>query len=297
MLINRDHRTWIAGTAVATAGLAAAYAVYVADRPVGASGGSWPGLAFGILGTACMVLAGLLSARKRVRTWRLGHAQTWMRMHIWLGLLAVPCIWFHSGFALGGALTTAVMWLFYIVIGSGIVGLVLQQTVPATMTQRVPLETIHGQIDHVVAGLAADAYELVGSIAGAIVQASDEHQRLAAEAALPAGSWKAVPRLKPADPPLPGSEELKAFYLAEIRPYLRGARRAAPPELRDIMLHAPQEWWPRLDRLRGVCEEARQLAVQQRLHRRLHAWLFVHAPLSLALFVLVAVHIVFALRY
>ena len=297
MLINRDHRSWIVGTAVATAGLAAGYAVYVADRPVGASGGSWPGLAFGIVGTTCMVLAGLLSLRKRVRTWRLGSAQTWMRMHIWLGLLAVPCIWFHSGFALGGALTTAIMWLFYIVVGSGVVGLLLQQTVPATMTRRVPLETIHGQIDHVVAGLAADAYELVASMAGAISEATDEQQRLAAEAALPAGSWKAVPRLKPADPPLRGSDELKAFYLAEIRPYLRGPRRGAPADLRDIMLRAPQEWRPRLDRLRGVCEEARQLAVQQRLHSLLHAWLFVHAPLSIALFVLVAVHIVFALRY
>ena len=63
------------------------------------------------------------------------------------------------------------------------------------------------------------------------------------------------------------------------------------------MLGAPEEWRPRLDRLRGLCDEARQLAVQQRLHRLLHTWLFVHAPLSLALFVLVAVHIVFALRY
>jgi Fe-S-cluster-containing dehydrogenase component len=43
----------------------------------------------------------LLSARKRVRTWRIGSAQAWMRVHIWLGLIAVPCIWFHSGFALG----------------------------------------------------------------------------------------------------------------------------------------------------------------------------------------------------
>lgn len=297
MLINRDHRAWIVGTSVATAGLAAAYALSIAGRPVDASGGSGPGLAFGILGTTCMVLAGLLSLRKRVRTWRLGSAQMWMRMHIWLGLLAVPCIWFHSGFGLGGALTTAIMWLFYIVIGSGIVGLLLQQTVPAAMTRRVPLETIHGQIGHVVDGLAADAYELVASVAGVIAEATEEQQRLAAEAALPAGSWKAVARLKPADPPLPGSEELKAFYLAEIRPYLRGPRRGAPADLRDIMLRAPQEWRPRLDRLRGVCEEARQLAVQHRLHRLLHTWLFVHAPLSIALYVLVAVHIVFALRY
>jgi hypothetical protein len=37
--------------------------------------------------------------------------------------------------------------------------------------------------------------------------------------------------------------------------------------------------------------------VQRHLHAWLHNWLFVHAPLSFALFVLVAVHIYFALRY
>ncbi|MGH7787823.1 MAG: hypothetical protein ACRERC_13195 [Candidatus Binatia bacterium] len=297
MLINRDHRGWLVFSAVATVGLAAAYVLSVAEQPVGASGGSWPGLAFGILGTLCMVLAGLLSARKRVRTWRLGSAQSWMRLHIWLGLLALPCIWFHSGFALGGWLTTATMALFYVVIASGIAGLILQQFVPAAMTRRVPLETIRGQLDHVVDGLAADAYELVASIAGVLGEADVEQRRLAAEAAQPAGSWKAVPRIKPADPPLAGSEEIAAAYRSNLRPYLRGGSRGAPPDLRDLILRSPEEWRPRLDRLRGLCEEAHQLAVQRRLHRLLHTWLFVHAPLSLALFVLVAVHIVFALRY
>lgn len=296
MLINRDHRAWVVCSGLAALALGVAYAAF-AGRPGGASGGSWPGLTFGILGTLCMVLAGLLSARKRVRTWRLGSAQAWMRLHIWLGLLAVPCIWFHSGFAFGGWLTTATMALFYVVIVSGIIGLILQQTVPAAMTRRVPLETIHGQIDHVVEGLAADAYELVASMTGVIGEADVEQRRLAADAALPAGSWKAVARLKPADPPLAGSDELKAAYLSELRPYLRGAGRGAPPDLRDLILRSPEEWRPRLDRLRGLCEEAHQLAVQRRLHRLLHTWLFVHAPLSLGLFVLVAVHVVFALRY
>jgi hypothetical protein len=297
MLINRDHRRWIAASIATTAALAVGYAVYVADRPAGADGGSWPGLFFGTLGTVFMVLAALLSARKRVRTARLGSAQAWLRMHLWLGLLAVPCIWFHSGFLFGGALTSAIMWLFYVVIASGIVGIVLQQVVPSLMTRRVPLETVHGQIDHVLEGLAADAYELVASIAGAMPEAAPEQQRLAREAAQQPGYWKAMPRLKPAEPPASGSEELKRFYLGELRPYLHGPRRGPAPDLRAVTLRAPEEWRPRLDRLQGVGEEARQLAVQQRLHRLLHGWLFVHAPLSLALFVLVAFHIVYALRY
>lgn len=298
MLINADHRPWLGGTVLAAALLAAAYVAYARAALYGPSGGSWPGLCFGLLGTVCMLLAGLLSARKSVRTWRLGSAQRWMRLHIWLGLLAVPCIWFHSAFAFGGTLTTALMVLFYVVIASGVLGLVLQQVVPSLMTRRVPLETILGQMDHVIGGLAVDAYEIVASLAGPIPEAIAEQRRLEADAAaVQAGSWKAVTRQRPADSPPAQAADLKAVYLTAVRPYLGAGGRGAPPDLRPLQLAAPEAWRPKLDRLQGICEEARQLAVQRRLHALLHGWLFVHAPLSFALFVLVAVHIVAALRY
>jgi hypothetical protein len=298
MLINANHRPWLAGTALATAALTGGYVAYVAHAPYGPSGGSWPGLAFGVLGTACMLVAGSLSARKAMRTRRLGSAQRWMRLHIWLGLLAVPCIWFHSGFALGGALTTALMVLFYVVIASGVVGLVLQQFVPAAMTRRVPLETVLGQTDHVLAGLAVDAYEIVASLGGAMPEAAAEQQQLDAEArALQAGSWKAVARQRPAEASPAQAAELRAAYLSSVRPYLARPAHLGQPDLRPLLLAAPPEWRPKLDRLQSICEEARQLAVQRRLHALLHNWLFVHAPLSLALFVLVVVHVIYALRY
>ena len=298
MLINADHRSWLAGSVLAAALLTGGYVLSVRAMPYGPGGGSCPGLTFGVIGTLCMVLAGLLSARKAVRTWRLGSAQLWMRMHIWLGLLAVPSIWFHSGFALGGALTTAIMVLFYAVIASGVLGLVLQQFVPSLMTRRVPLETVLGQMDQVRGGLAVDAYELVASIAGPLPEAAAEQRRLDAEASGPqAGSWKAVVRQRPAEAPPPASAQIKNTYLSVVRPYLVGSARGTPPDLRPLLVAAPEEWRPKLDRLQGICDEARQLAVQRRLHTLLHGWLFVHAPLSLALFVLVAVHIVIALRY
>jgi len=52
-----------------------------------------------------------------------------------------------------------------------------------------------------------------------------------------------------------------------------------------------------LDDLEEICEEARQLVRQERLHRWMHGWLLVHIPLSLALMVLGVVHAVVALRY
>jgi hypothetical protein len=300
--INRDHRGWMVATLAITVACAVHYRLYVAASPYGASGGSWVGLGYGIAGTLAMVVAGLLAARKKVRTWRLGSARAWMQMHIWLALLAVPLILFHAGFRLGGLLTTTLMILFAVVTLSGIFGLVLQQYLPATMTQRVPLETVIGQLDHVREGLATDAYEIVASVAGPLAEAGEEQAQLAAEqSALQArpGNWKAIARKPAAAEPAPEAAVLKEVYLREIRPYLRRDARARtpPPDIRTLAVRTPEEWRPRLERLAAICEESYQLAVQRRLHDVLHGWLFVHAPLSFALFVLAAFHIVMALRY
>src|SRR5262249_49120930 len=71
--------------------------------PGGLTGGSTAGLAFGILGSGLMVYAGLLSALRKVPGWSwLGARQTWLRGHIWLGLLSGVLILCHSGFRWGG---------------------------------------------------------------------------------------------------------------------------------------------------------------------------------------------------
>lgn len=282
-------------------GATAAYAVCRARSPYGLSGGSVAGLTFGILGTAFMSIDALLSLRKRVRTWRIGSAQLWLKMHIWLGLLAVVCIWFHSDFGLGGPLTTVMMVFFYVVIASGIFGLLLQQVLPSLMSRKVPLETAGSQMDHVLDGLAASAYEIVASLTGALPEAREEQLFLEREAETSKrfpGDWKGRARKRPAESPEDAAQPLREFYVGEIRPFLRDRKgRGRVPDFRAVVLASPEDWQPSFEMLSGICEEVRQLAVQRRLHGLLHGWLFLHAPLSLALFVLIGFHIVFALRY
>ena len=52
-----------------------------------------------------------------------------------------------------------------------------------------------------------------------------------------------------------------------------------------------------VDDLADICEERRQLRAQERLHRVLHGWLFVHVPLTMALMALSVFHALWALRY
>ena len=100
MIIDRSHRPWIAFFLVALVFSTGLYVVYARSAPNGPTGGSWQGLWFGVAGTALMVLAGLLSARKKLPQLPIGSAQTWLKAHIWLGLLSVPLILFHAGFSL-----------------------------------------------------------------------------------------------------------------------------------------------------------------------------------------------------
>jgi hypothetical protein len=118
-------------------------------------GGTPVGLIFGATAFAIFIFAGLLGARKKVVLWRLGTLQRWMRAHIWLTLLTVPLVLFHSGFRFGGPMTTLLVVLYAVVMISGIYGLVLQHQLPHIMKERLSAETVYEQIPHIRAQLVA----------------------------------------------------------------------------------------------------------------------------------------------
>lgn len=295
MIIDSSHKTWMVATLVLTVLTTASYAIYATQTPGGPTGGSWPGMIYGISGSALMVFAGLLSGRKQVPTWRMGRAQTWLKGHIWLGLLSVPLILFHSGFYWGGLLEQVLWVVFALIIASGILGLVLQQFLPRLMTKLVPMETIYEQVPHVCSVMQSNADALVTAVCGP----------LGVELPEDAGEEKPKKKAKVAQP-LEGNGPLKDFYLGDVRLFLDGqyarssllgsaTRAAAMFEQVRIML--PPTLHDTLDQLAAYCEERRQLAMQTRLHRWLHGWLLVHIPLAMALLVLGFAHAVMALWY
>jgi hypothetical protein len=326
MKIDRTHRAWAAASTGIFASATIIYVIYSTAAPQGARGGSLVGLIFGVLGFSFMIFAALLGARKRVPTWRLGRAQSWMRGHLWLGLLSLPLILFHGGFHFGGTLSAVLMCLLIVTVLSGLFGAGLQHFVPARMTSDIPLETIYDEIGHVRSLLCEEADRAMESICGAMnigKALSSEQQRaggfsaqrgiaasaapLRTSAAVSAGASAAVA-------PAPEiylltkeeSAPLRKFYFDEVWPYLKTESRrtrllsdakrtsAAFAGLRTFL---PASAHPALEDLEEICDEARQLAQQEQLHRLLHGWLLVHIPISLALILLGAVHALMALRY
>jgi len=311
VLIDRSHRPWILASVVLLAVATAVYVPYARAALNGPSGGSWVGLTFGFVGFAFMLFAGLLGARRKVPTWRVGRATTWMRAHIWLGLLSLPLILFHGGFGFGGPLTFVLMLLFIAVFVSGIVGLLLQQALPRLMLTRVPLETVYEQIDEVVLQLLAESDGLVTAACGPLPVApvALPEARRAGGGSAPArpGQPRSSPRARPtALAPVPESGVLREAYLRDIRPFLDPANRPngglgttsrAATLFRHLRTTLPPALQETVSELEAVCDERRQLADQKRMHHVLHGWLLVHVPLSYAVLLLGAVHAVVALRY
>ncbi len=291
MRIDHTHKPWMVLTAAATIVGALVYIPYAIYTPA-PGGGTGIGLAFGALTLGLMIFAALLSVRKRFPIWRMGRAKIWMRAHLWLGLLALPMMLYHSAFHARGSLTGILFWLTIIVVFSGISGAWLQHTLPTKIFREVPFETIYDQIPVIRAQLAAEARE----------RAVDVTERLApgvgpgatvVDTMLGLVSYEAE------------TVQFDKFFAAEVVPYLseEGSkselrnREWATEQFENFRRIFPQPAWEPISAIEEICEEKRQLDHQARLHRLLHAWLLVHLPFSAALILLAIIHAIGALRY
>ena len=323
MLIDREslpqHRPWIVlaliGTLVAIVGFVLD-AMKASGRPSGSS--PWC-FWFGVVGGVIIIFEFLIWPRKKFRSSRLlGRAQSWLRAHIWLGLMCLPLAVCHSGFRLGGWLATLVMMLFLAVIASGVFGLMLQQSLPSRLLAEVPAETIHSQIGHVTAQLRDEADQLVNAMCGESF-GEDEETALAGAGVrdtsgpLIVGSLgraggvqgRVLQTLMPGSP-IPGSEILGQFYKDTIRPFLQDVvdpdgplvdathARGMFDDLRAKLGSAAD---PAVEAIEMMCEQRRQMLHQARLQFMLHSWLWFHAPLSAALVILLIAHVIVAMRY
>ncbi|MDP9339608.1 MAG: hypothetical protein M3P45_12145, partial [Acidobacteriota bacterium] len=227
----------------------------------------------------------------------------------------LPVILFHGGFHFGGTLTRVLMWMLIFTVVSGLFGAALQHYLPRVMTSDVPFETIYDEIGHVRNLLLEEADRSTEALCGSLGV-----RRISKEEIQRAGGFTAMRPMATAarggaavaaavEIVLLNEEEsapLRRFYLNEMRPFLE-----RPAERRLLLFDAnkaqigfsglrtllPERAHATLDDLQDICEEARQLQKQRRLHHWLHLWLLVHIPISLALIVLGAVHAVMALRY
>ena len=312
------HRPWLIIFLVASAAAIGWYAAVSWHSTQWPSGASPPGLACGVAAGLLILFEFFLWPRKTLfRVWRIGRTQSWLRAHIWLGLLTVPLIAVHAWRELGGVLSTTLVILFAIVIASGIFGLALQQFLPRMITAAVPRETLYLQIDSVAKQACDEARAKLLQVVGQAFQPDGRNVDAVASttagapmnSALDGGgttSTRSAVRLESLTYDRSPAAVVWQRFDTEIAPYLlAGAKSgsvlaseaAAGNYFRGLRESVPTTYHPTVDALEGFCRERRQFDVQRRLHLWLHTWLWVHLPLSAALVVLMFVHIFVALKY
>lgn len=288
MLIDRSHRRWIVVTTLLLLIACGLYVPYHVKWSLnGPRGHTWPGLVYGGVALALMLFATAIGLRRRYRSLSFGRAETWLKGHIWLGLLAYPLVFLHAGFRLGGPLTVVLVVLYTLVVVTGVHGLLVQHVVPRLMTVQVPNETIFDQIPTYLARIRAEARRLVTEVCGPL--STD-----------PAPSGGAGKKSKD---PVEGSEPWKRFFEGEVLPYIddgKGKLGSVPNRMAmfgNVRALSGEGCHESILKVEALCEERRTLAVQQQLHGWLHGWLLVHVPAAAALMALSLVHAVTAIYY
>jgi hypothetical protein len=258
---------------------------------LGAAAGLWdwpprPSSPFGVL---CGFAAGiivvfemLLLPRKLLRGQRLGTTRTWMRWHIWLGLICLPVVLVHAGFGSGGPLPTVTLILFLAVTFSGIWGLIMQQWLPQKILSEMPGETVASQVNYLGDYHANEAKKLIQGLVSAPPEAES---------------------IQPVVTGMPATS-LVEFQDSLLLPYLHwgteshlGSRAEAEQRFAQLRSEIPVVAHSTLDRLQELVNLRRQWDAQTRLNFWLHNWLLLHLPLSVAMTGLMFLHAVRALKY
>ena len=236
-------------------------------------GGSTIGIAYGIAGSALIVLLAAFGIRKRAYRSNFGTLENWMQSHIYLGILAAVILLLHTGFRFHDGIAVATFVLVAIVVVSGIAGAILYITVPRLLTE-------------VESNLT-------------VVEISDQLNQLAKSMARIA-SGKSAPFQRIYNELI---RELHPGWMAGWRLLFTRRRRKpqAAGDWSNLIALVGKDEQEELRQMLVVSRQRKELLLrliyQQRYKNVLEAWLYIHVPFTIAAMVLAVVHVAAVFYY
>lgn len=272
MSVARSGPVWRIIFVVLLIGTSASY-FYYAKREF-PHGGSTYGLAYGIAGTALILLLAFFGIRKRWYRSTFGTLEQWMQSHIYLGVLVLVILLFHTGGRFHDKIAVTTLVLVAIVVGSGIVGAILYVTVPRLLTEvesNLTVDEISDQLNQLARSMA----RIASGQSAAFQRIYDELLRQTQPGAL--AGWRLVisrlGRRKQQDP-------------ADWTRLIGLVPKEEQEELRQMLVVSRQRK-----------ELLLRLVYQQRYKNALEFWLYIHVPFTIALLVFAALHIAAVFYY
>jgi hypothetical protein len=260
----------------AGAGAALLVSYYVYARDTVPSGSTVGGLIYGWIGFLAILVLMFLGIRKRWYASRLGTVQGWTSAHVYLGLLTLLIIPLHAGFRFGWDVHTFAYALLVLVVLSGVVGLLIYLTVPQKLTA-YESEMLPDKVEAEINRVLGEMKQLVGEKSVVLRRLYEEEVRHCQE--IKRQGWRLL--FKGVDPAAILS--VKALDLNRILPKIPETERESFSRFCSLVLRKTE-----LESL---------LAVEMRVKNALEAWLYVHVPISFAMVVAVAIHLLVVLYY
>jgi hypothetical protein len=230
-------------------------------------GGSRYGIAYGVAGTALILLLAFFGIRKRWYRATFGTLEQWLQSHIYLGLLVLVVLVFHTGMRFNDRIAVTTFILVIIVVASGVFGAILYVTVPRLLTEvesNLTVEDMSDQLNQLARAMA----RIASGRSAAFQRIHDEL-----------------------------TKQTRPGLLAGWRLLVSRGRRTkqeAADWARLIAL-VPKEEQEDLRQMLVLSRQRKELLLrlvyQQRYKNVLEAWLYIHVPFTIALLVMAVVHI------
>ena len=236
-------------------------------------GGSRWGLAYGTIGFFLCYLLAFFGVRKRWYRSTFGTVEQWMQSHIYLGILVLVILLFHTGGRFHDKVAVATLILVAIVVASGVLGAILYVTVPRLLTEVESNLTI----DEISAQLNQLAKQMARIASGKSAPFQRIYNQLIRE---DAPGWLAGWRL--------------LFRRMRI-----GTPRAA--DWTSLLTLVQKDEQEEIRQLLVVSRQRKELLIrliyQQRYKNALESWLYIHIPFTILLLLFAIVHVVAAFYY
>jgi hypothetical protein len=254
------------------------------------NGGTALGYTLGTIGAVLIVWLTWFGVRKRRYASTLGSVQGWLSAHVYLGLALIIIVLLHSGFQFAWNVHTLALVLMLLVVASGIYGVIVYLRYPGKLSENRggqgrselfdQLEDIDRRSRRVAEGLGAEFLEFVTS----------GIQRTQLGATL----WE---RMRRHD-----SSQILLRLGGETKIVANAGQEAALDWLADQQSRAGDaETSAAIGELSALIRNKRkllrQLAEDLRLQATIEIWLYLHVPLTAALLVALAIHVLTVFLY
>lgn len=280
-------------------------AAYAWHTPLDApNGGTWLGYTLGGVAAALIVFLAWLGVRKRRYRSRLGTLKGWTSAHVYLGFALIVIATLHTGFQFGLNVHTLAYALMWLVVASGIYGLIVYAKLPLEIARLRDGKTRERWIDELF-DLQAQALKLaepLGEAVQAKVQRSINTVQIGGSLRRQLYGPKTRRRADDSSEALQQriaallvapSAQLKSAALQQSTVMFM-AGQLGEADKSDVELRTLQQLLALIGQRNALAARInRDIA----LHARLQVWLLLHVPLTFALFAALIAHIVSVFFY